>query len=330
MHPQKHAPLGRRHLPTRRSQTCRDDIPALLIARHLAGDVLFSVAQGDDGGNLHRLEDPVIVVALDAVKRADDCPVSQSVADAPAGHVVGLRKRSELAAHFTRALRLQEAGMLESVKGDPSVGEIVHDDHLEALGNVDHGLEERQLDAPSRGVVRIVEEQHLGPGVVRLANADQFPQVVVVIMHVEPHRRRPGQHDAVGMNGVGRRGNDGRIPHPEQGQAQMGESLLGADRTDDLVIGIEQQVIAGLVVCCDLSAQIVDARCDRIAVIAAVLDGLRQFVDDLLRRGITGIAHGHVDQIHPRPPFFLAEEVDLLEHVVGQLGHPLRQADRKG
>ena len=58
----------------------------------------------------------------------------------------------------------QEARGLVAVEADVAVGEVVDDEEAVLLGQRDDLLEERRLDDRGRRVVRVVEDQDLGPG----------------------------------------------------------------------------------------------------------------------------------------------------------------------
>ena len=75
------------------------------------------VPQGDDRGDLDRLEQAVVVIALDDAQGPHHLRVAAAEADPPAGHVVALAHRGELDAHLLRPRRGQEARRLIAVEG---------------------------------------------------------------------------------------------------------------------------------------------------------------------------------------------------------------------
>ena len=67
--------------------------PAAPENRHRLPDTVVRAVQGDDGGDLDGLEDPVVQVAFDAGQGVDQTLVAHHEAHAPAGHVVALGQR---------------------------------------------------------------------------------------------------------------------------------------------------------------------------------------------------------------------------------------------
>ena len=142
-----------------RTRTSRRD----LVLGDLGQPALLAVPQGDDRGDLHGLEDPVVVIALDRLEGAQHLAVAGREADPPAGHVVALGHRRELAADALGPLDRQEARRLVAVEADVAVGEVVDHEEAVLLRQRDDLLEEGRLDDRGRRVVRVVQDQDLGP-----------------------------------------------------------------------------------------------------------------------------------------------------------------------
>ena len=121
-------------------------------------------------GDLDRLEDAVVVIALDGRQRADHLGVAGAEAEPPAGHVVALAHGRRLDADLLGSRHAQEARRLVAVEADVAVGEIVDDHEAEPLGQGDHVHEEIALDHRRRRVVREVEDEHLRPRVQMLGD----------------------------------------------------------------------------------------------------------------------------------------------------------------
>ena len=113
----------------------------------------------------------------------------------------------------------------------------------------------------------------------------------------------------------------GRIRHQDHvarrgdGLRHVGEAFLGAERGDDLRLGIELHAEAALVVGGLRLAQARDALGGRIAVGARLGDGLDQLVDDVLGRRHVGIAHAEIDDVGAARARRRLQAVDFREDV---------------
>src|SRR3546814_1361859 len=81
------------------------------------------------------------------------------------------------------------------------------------------------------------------------------------------------------------------------GRGEVGQPLLGAERDDGLALRVQLDAEAARVVGAERAAQAGDAARGRVAVRARIGQGLRQLVDDVLRRRLVGIAHAEVDYV---------------------------------
>ena len=106
-----------------------------------------------------------------------------------------------------------------------------------------------------------------------------------------------GDDEAIGMDGIGGIGHQDRIAGPDGRQCEVRETFLRANGHDDLVLWIELHVVAALVPIGHRPAQAGDAARLGIAMGVLALHCLNQFVDNVLRRGLVGIAHAEVDDI---------------------------------
>ena len=108
------------------------------------------------------------------------------------------------------------------------------------------------------------------------------------------------QHD------VARRGD--RLRH-------VGEAFLGAERGDDLRVGIELHAEAARVIGGLGAAQAGDALRRRIAVGARLAERLLELVDDMRRRRQVRIAHAEIDDVGAGVAGRRLGAVHLLEHI---------------
>ena len=87
-------------------------VAAVLVFLGDRFDGRFAVPHGDDGGDLHGLEDAVVVVAFDRREGPDHFAVAAAEADPPAGHAVAFAHRRQFDADVDRAGRGEETGGL--------------------------------------------------------------------------------------------------------------------------------------------------------------------------------------------------------------------------
>jgi hypothetical protein len=211
-------------------------------------------------------------------------------------------------------------------------------DHALLAGEVDHPLEEPEVDGGGGGVVREREHDHarLRPGV--LVALDQDVEEVLLAA-AEGHLAEvgPGEEGRVDVDGVRRRWHQRGVAGLEEGPHEVAEALLGPDGVDDLALGVELDVpLAGVEVGHGLP-QLGDAPAGAVAVVAGVPGRLGQLVDGHLRRGQVGVAEGQVDHVGAGPAGLLLQPVDDAERVRRQVvdapelhGSRLRQASHRG
>ena len=129
------------------------------------------------------------------------------------------------------------------------------------------------------------------------------------------------------VNRKARRRRDRGIAGPEQGQAHVAETLLGADGCDDFLVRIEADVKARFVAVGDLAAQVEDAGGDAVAVVSRVAGRLAELVDDPLLGRVGRVAHSQVDHVDPVAPLAVLELVDAPEQVRRQVADPGRDVE---
>ena len=148
-------------------------------------DRLLAVPQRHDAGNLNRLEDAVVVIALDRRQGAHHLGVAGTEAEPPAGHVEALAHRGRFDADLLGAGHAQEARGLVAVEADVAVGEVVDDHEAELAGQGHHVDEEVALDDRGRGVVRKIQDQHLRPWVKVLGHGGDVGKEAVGLGAIE-------------------------------------------------------------------------------------------------------------------------------------------------
>ena len=101
----------------------------------------------------------------------------------------------------------------------------------------------------------------------------------------------------VNVDGVAGVWNEHGVARVEDGEAEMGDALLGADGDDGLGFGVEIDVVARLIPIANGAAQARDAAGDGVAVRGRLARRFDKLVDDVLGRGAVGVAHAEVDDV---------------------------------
>ena len=117
-------------------------------------------------------------------------------------------------------------------------------------------------------------------------------------------------------------GTSAASPGPKQHPHEVGEALLGADRGDDLALGVEVDVEPALVQVGERLAQLGDAAAGRVAMVAGVVRRLRQLLDGQVGRRDVGVAEAEVDDVEPGAARLDLQPVDDREDVRGQACDP--------
>ena len=124
-----------------------------------------------------------------------------------------------------------------------------------------------------------------------------------------------GHDEAELVNGISRIRHKDHIAWRGDRLGDIGESFLGAERGDDLRVGVELHPEAARVISGLRPAQTVNAARGRIAVGAGIAHGLDQLGDDMWRRRHVRVAHAEINDVLAARARFRLEPVDLLEYV---------------
>ena len=167
--------------------------------------------QRHDGRDLDGLENAVVVISLDRLERTQHVAIAGGEAHAPAGHVVALGHRREFAADALGPFDRQETRRLISVEADVAIGEVVNHEEAVLLGKGDDLFKKRPVHDGRRRVVRIVDDQDLGPGVKTLASPSDVRQKARPVPHIERNDVGGSQGDGMDVDRKAGRGHERRI-----------------------------------------------------------------------------------------------------------------------
>ncbi len=142
-----------------------------------------------------------------------------------------------------------------------------------------------------------------------------------------------GHDDAVLMNRIGGIRRNHRVIRTDDGEQQMRERIFRTDGDDGFRVGIEIDVVIGLIALDDFLPQMRNAARYRVAMVARILGGFDQLVDHHARRSAIGIAHAEIDHILLRGTRSRLHLIDDGENVgrqlldaikrIGGISHPL-------
>ncbi len=161
----------------------------------------------------------------------------------------------------------------------------------------DHVLVEIELGGAGGRVRRIAEHQR--DRLRGRMDHRALERIEEVRARLARHRAdgAAGHEEAEGVDRVARVRHQHEVAGRRDGLRHVGEAFLGAERGDDLLLGIELHAEAAAVIGRLRLAQARDAARGRIAVGARLADGLLQLVDDVLRRRQVRIAHAEIDDV---------------------------------
>ncbi len=313
--PDEHRAFGLLDLPSGSIEAVDERVPATEIDLVDLVYVIVALVERDDRRDLDGLEGAVVEVGLEFGERSNDLGVPDGEADPPTGHRMTFRERVELDAHLLGARHLKHRRRCVVVERDVGVCEIVNQDHLVLLGKCDETLEELEIDAHRRGVVREGHDDHPGPRPRIPEHPLENLEIVVLGVDRCPPHLCSRQRRGIDVDRIRRLRDDCRIAGLHQRPHQVGQALLGSDGGDDLGVGVEGDTESALVTVGDCLAEIGQTPGDRVPVILLETGSLHQFVHDKGCRGDVGIPEAEIDDIGSCAPSCDLALVHLGEHV---------------
>ena len=132
------------------------------------------------------------------------------------------------------------------------------------------------------------------------------------------------------MNRITRRGHERGVAGTEQRQHEVRERLLGPDGGAHLRLGVDGDVEAPVVEMAQRLAQLGNAACHRIAVVARITCGLDELRHRRVGRRKVGIAEAEVDHVLACSPVLHLQRVDGRERIRRQRIDPSEVPRTKG
>ena len=247
--------FGLRHCPAGAVEAFDEDVAAAAVVFADLGDAVLRAFECEDAGDLDGREGAVVEVAFEAGEGVDEDGVADHESDAPAGHVVALRQGEELDGDVFGAGDLEDAGRLVSVEAEVGVGEVVDEVESVLAGERDEAREEGQVDALRGGVRREVDDEGLGARGHARDEVFELGEKLVAVVDGDADDVGAGDDGAVDVDGVAGVGHEHGVARVENGEAEVGDALFGADGDDGLGVGVEIDVVARLVPVADGLAQ---------------------------------------------------------------------------
>ena len=162
---------------------------------------------------------------------------------------------------------------------------------------VDDLLEEPGPHDGARRVVRIVEEHELRARPVGVGDRHEVRREAALGQQRHEHGVGAGQQRAAGVDGVAGVGAQRAVARVEEGEVEVEDALLGADRRHDLGLRVELDVEAAHVEVRHRLAEVLAAAVGRVLVRLGLGDGLLHRVDDDRGRRPVGIADAQRDDV---------------------------------
>ncbi len=141
----------------------------------------------------------------------------------------------------------------------------------------------------------------------------------VAVLDPRVHDGGAGEARRDQVDRVARARHDGAVAGLEQHPHQVREALLGADRADDVQVGVELHAEDLQVTLADRLAEVRQATARRVAMVRRLRRRLAQLFNRNLGRRDVGVAEAEVDHVAPVAPQLALQLVDRREDVGGEI-----------
>ena len=189
------------------------------------------------------------------------------------------------------------------------------DEDVVLAGERDDQLEEALGDDRAGRVVGVVEEHQarLRRGIRR--HGAEVGGEAQLGQQRQQLRLRPGEHRPAGVDGVAGVGGERDVAGVEEGEAEVVDALLGADRRDHLALGVDLDPEAAVVELGEGLAELGASAVARVLLVGRVGDRLLHRLDDVRVGRLVGVADAEADHVDAGGALLGDAPLQLGEHV---------------
>ena len=175
----------------------------------------------------------------------------------------------------------------------------MHHEDLVGARELHDALEEPLRHDRAGRVVRVVQEHQLRAARDVLVDRPEVRHEAMLGLQRHQHRLAAGEPRSTGVNRIARVSRERVVAWVKERKVEVEDRLLGPDRRDDLVLGIELDVEAALVEIPHGASEVRAATIGGVAMRLGLAHRLLHRLDDQRRRRAIGIADAEADHIHP-------------------------------
>ena len=176
----------------------------------------------------------------------------------------------------------------------------MHHEDVVGARVLDDALEEPLGNHRAGGVVGVVEVHELrAPGHL-LVDGGQVGDEAMLGLQRHQHRLRARQPRPARVHRIAGIRGQGVVARVQEGQVEVEDRLLGADRGHDLALGVQAHVEAPLIEVAHGGAEVLAPTVARVAMGLGLADGLLHRLDDQRRRRPVGVADAEADHVDSR------------------------------
>ena len=192
------------------------------------------------------------------------------------------------------------------------------DDEELVLARQLHDLLEKAVGGDrARRVVRVVDEHQAGPGEVVGRELVEVGREAKLRLERQQDRLRAREQRPAGIDGIAGVRDKRDVARVEEGEAQVVEALLGADRRNDLCVRVDLDAEAAAVEAGQGRPELLTPPVRRVLVGAGVGHGGLHGLDHVGEGRVVGVADPEVDHVDPGGALF--------RHLLLELGELVRR-----
>ena len=286
-----------------------------MIAEHSFLDTILRPIQRDDAGDLERLEDAIVQIALNLGQCGDHFAISDAEPDPPSWHIVTLGESVKLDADLLCLRNLQETRGAVAVEAQVSIGEVMDHDDVVLLGECHDLFKKLQVHNRGGRIMRKVDDQDPGTRKCLAIDPHQVFEEITLGAQCNSTHLSPRNDHAIHVNGIGRRGRQHHIAGTHHGQREMRNSFLRPDGDNRLSLRVQVHIVAALVAAGNRMTEFGDPPRCRVAMVLAISDSFDELIDDMAWGRLIRIPHAKINDIFASVSGLQLEGLDLGKHV---------------